>query len=371
MPDKNAAAHRVLNNAKIFRELGYHVAFCGVDHDITENAKEVTKIDSFDNIPAAYPKSTSEWVRQQIDFSHIRKAIEFYNDVKYVVAYNMHALPLFRLQRYAKKKNISVIADVTEWYEYFFSFKLQKFIRWLDTNIVMRYLTKKVDGLIAISSYLKNYYQKYIENIVVVPPLVDLTEDVWQADCEKKNDCLEFVYSGVPGSRNEKDKIGMIIECLEKLPAEKQFMFTVIGITEPQFLAIYPELSKTLEKLNGKIQFSGRVSHRESIVALKKADYSLIIRDRNRKNMAGFPTKFVESYTSGIGIIVNNFSDVAQYLPKEGKNILINSSKVDRVLDALQDVFKGDLQKIRFERMNNRKEFDFHNWKSVFELLIV
>ena len=33
LPDKNAAAHRVINNAKILRELGYRVIFCGVDRE--------------------------------------------------------------------------------------------------------------------------------------------------------------------------------------------------------------------------------------------------------------------------------------------------------------------------------------------------
>ena len=36
LPDKNAAAHRVLNNAKIFRELGFHVIFCGIDQNIEQ-----------------------------------------------------------------------------------------------------------------------------------------------------------------------------------------------------------------------------------------------------------------------------------------------------------------------------------------------
>ena len=293
MPDKNAAAHRVLNNAKIFRELGYHVVFCGVDHDLTDNAKDVSKIDSFDNIPAAYPRTTVEWVKQQIDFSHLKKTLELYDNVKYVIAYNMHAMPLFRLLRYARKRNIRVVADVTEWYENAFSIKPQKLVRWLDTNIVMRYLTKKVNGIIAISSYLKNYYEKYVKEIVVVPPLVDLTESIWQTACGKKLDCLEFVYSGVPGSNNEKDKIGLIVDCFGKMPVEKRFMFTIIGITESQFLTEYPELANVLEKLKGKIEFRGRVPHVDSVAALKRADYTIIIRDRNRKNMAGFPTKFV------------------------------------------------------------------------------
>lgn len=346
MPDKNAAAHRVLNNAKIFRELGYHVVFCGVDHGMAENATEISKIESFDNMPAAYPRTNVEWVKQQIDFSHLKKTLELYDDVKYVVAYNMHALPLFRLQRYAKKKNISVIADVTEWYEYGFSLKPQKFIRWLDTNMVMRCLTKKVNGIIAISSYLKRYYEKYVKKIIIVPPLVDVSEPIWHVDYSGKLDCLEFVYSGVPGTGNHKDKIGLIIECFGRLPVDARFVFTVIGITESQFLEIYPELSGTLDKLKGKIEFRGRVSHAESIAALKRADYTIIIRDRNRKNMAGFPTKFVESVSVETGVIASNISDINKYYPLNN-SILINDVGRENVIEAIEKCMKNG--KVRHE----------------------
>ena len=33
LPDKNAAAHRVMNNGKIFKDLGYRVAYLGVTRD--------------------------------------------------------------------------------------------------------------------------------------------------------------------------------------------------------------------------------------------------------------------------------------------------------------------------------------------------
>ena len=360
MPDKNAAAHRVLNNAKIFHELGYHVVFCGIDHDITDNAKEVCKMDPFDNIPAAYPRTTTEWVKHQIDFSHIKKVLELYDDVKYVVSYNMHAIPLFKLQIYAKQNQIKVIADVTEWYENAFSLKPTKFIRWLDTNIVMRYLTKKVDSMIAISSYLKNYYQKSVRNIIVVPPLVDLTEKIWHTDCGEKLNCLEFVYSGTVSRKNENDKIGAIIECFGKIPREKRFRFTIIGMTEKQFLEMYPELTRTLESLKGKVEFRGRVSHAESITALKRADYSIILRNRSRKNMAGFPTKFVECITCGINIIANNFSDIAKYFPKDENSFLMNDEDNSSFFDGIKKIFSLDLERIRQGR-KMEYTFDYKN----------
>lgn len=365
MPDKNAAAHRVLNNAKIFHELGYHVVFCGVDHDIRENAKKISKIGSFDNMPAAYPRTNAEWIKQQIDFSHLKKTLELYDDVKYVVAYNMHAVPFYKLLRYARKKNIRVIADVTEWYENAFSIKPQKLIRWLDTNIVMRYLTKKVDGLIAISSFLKNYYQKFVKKIIVVPPLVDVSEPIWHADSIEKSDCLEFVYSGTTGQKNEKDKIGVIVECLEKLPEDKRFLFTIIGITEGQFLEMYPELTKSLDKLKGKIEFRGRVSHAESISALKRADYAIIIRNRSRKNMAGFPTKFVECVTCGINIIANDFSDIADYFPKDARSCLVKGEAGSYLLEGINEALSLDLKKIRQER-DLKQIFDYRNEKDAF-----
>jgi len=35
LPDKNAAAHRVINNAKLLRELGYETVFLGCNGDAT------------------------------------------------------------------------------------------------------------------------------------------------------------------------------------------------------------------------------------------------------------------------------------------------------------------------------------------------
>lgn len=58
LPDKNAAAHRVLNNARLLRELGYEVVFCGVDREISKKeTSEVKKVDGFDNTPISRPSN--------------------------------------------------------------------------------------------------------------------------------------------------------------------------------------------------------------------------------------------------------------------------------------------------------------------------
>ena len=146
-------------------------------------------------------------------------------------------------------------------------------------------------------------------------------------------------------------------------------MFTVIGITEPQFLEMYPELGSTLEKLHGKIRFCGRVSHAESISALMRADYTIIIRNRSRKNMAGFPTKFVEAVTCGINIIANDFSDVVEYFPKDGKSYLIDGNGAFCIFDRLKEILSFNLQQIR-QGKDLKNLFDYKNEVTYFREFI-
>ena len=124
MPDKNAAAHQVLNNARIFYSLGYDVAFCGLDHDLHWGDKPIEQVASiFESYPRAYPKTVLQWIINMTSISHVKSIIEDKDDVKLVVAYNMHALPLLRLISYCKRKRIKIVANATEWYENKFSLK--------------------------------------------------------------------------------------------------------------------------------------------------------------------------------------------------------------------------------------------------------
>lgn len=333
MPDRNAAAHRVLNNAKIFHALGFHVVFCGIDKQIEKVEYVPQKIGAFDSIPSIYPKNAMEWLAELLRFEHIRRVIEMYDDVQYVIAYNMHAKPLDNLERYCKKRNIPVIADVTEWYENPFSLHPVRFVRWIDTHSVMTKLQKKVDGMIVISAWLENYYRTAVNSMVRLPPLVDIQEPIWDVPDEERTGGVSFVYSGVTG--RDKDRINLIIEAFYAL-RERDFTFTVIGITRADFLKDYPELEYMVEALKEKVLFRGRVSHEESIRSLYRADYCVFIRERSRKNMAGFPTKFAECVTSGIGVVANDVSNIKDYFPLPN-SLLIDEVCTEKLVCALSD----------------------------------
>lgn len=366
MPDKNAAAHRVLNNAKVFQKLGYNIVFCGVDDDIEKDEYELSVMGEFLSAPSKYPHSNREWVKALLDFKHTKAVIEKSSNVKYVITYNMHAIPLFRLKRYCKRNNIKIIADITEWYENDFSINPKRFIMWVDTILVMRYLHKKVDGIIVISKYLNDYYQENVNKILQLPPLIDVQEEIWNQNIEKYEDTIEFVYAGNRGrNKKEKDQIGLIVHCFASLCDKYDFLLSIIGITEAHFREDYPEVEADLNRLQGKIVFRGRVSHKESIYSLYKADYSVFFRNRTRKNMAGFPTKFVEAITSGVGIIANRVSNIDDY-SSCGKCEFVSSMDKEDIVSAIEHVL------ITQNKIIHQKKyiFDYHNYISIIKTFL-
>ena len=356
MPDKNAAAHRVLNNAKIFKELEYRVCFCGIEKNDTEVPDQPINMGSFFTWPTKYPHNSLEWIKAMLEFKVLKKAIVFYPDVIFVIAYNMHTIPFFRLFKYCKKNGIKLIADVTEWYENKPSLQPIKMMKCIDTWCMMHILHKWVDGMIVISSFLAEYYRKSVKNLIVLPPLVDITESKWENDPSNQMGITEFVYSGLPGQN--KDKLGLILSAFNEI-RDNNFHFSIIGITKDEFYKLFSKESTFADLMQDKISFLGRVSNEKSIRLLKQSDYSIFFRETTRKNNAGFPTKFVEAITSGTAIITNEFSDLKNNFPEDGKSILLKNLKQENVVQALKiAIEQGSI--IRENKGSD--QFDFHHY---------
>lgn len=354
LPDKNAAAHRVINNSKIFYELGYKVVFLGADKDIKEDVYEPIKGAFYDSYPYKYPFNLFEWIKCLFGFKHLKTILDSVDDLKYVIAYNMHASPFKKVMKYCKKRNIKVVTDITEWYENKFSLSPIKFIKHFDTKKVMEKLNKKVDGAIVISSYLKNYYEKSIKNIVMIPPLVDLQEDIWNQQT-KKSETINFIFNGFV--EKGKEDIGLTIECF--LDLKDDCHLKVLGITKEEFCEMYPHLAHLVDLSKDKVSFYGPIPHKESVKQLLESDYCFIVRQSSRKNNAGFSTKFVESVTAGITIVATKTGDMENY--KDKANIIfLNSTNIDEIRKCIVSCSK--LPKRKDHLLNDC--FDYHKYKT-------
>lgn len=330
LPDKSAAAHRIFSNGKALNNYGYNVVFLSDDKGMSYNENPIKKdIQGFSVWYTGYPKENKQWIDRLVSTKIIQNIIEKYSDISTVIYYGPSAIPLLKLKRYCFKKNISLIADCTEWHTLSHLSGVKKMVKFFDINLTLRYAQKKIDGLIVISSFWEQYYKE--KKILKLIPLIDKSDSKWEIKVEKEHSERQkiFVYAGNMGT--DKDRLNNIIDALYLLKSHI-FTLNIIGITKREYIQKFPYQIAILDDLGSKIVFHGYLPHRETIDCIKKADFSFLIRESNRKNNAGFPTKFGESITCGTPVIASDFSDVKEILDKYSLGIMI---------DDLNDIKKG------------------------------
>ena len=353
LPDKNAAAHRVLSNAKIFRELGKKVVFIGVDKTLSPNFTifETKKdVQGFESYSIPYPTGGKNWLKFLTsieDYIAISKNID---NLEMVVMYNFQSVAMKKMMLYCKKNNIKCCADVTEWRSAKGEGIIYRLLKDSDTWYRMKVLHKKMDGLIVISRYLEKYYNN-CRNVIYVPALVDCSEEKWTNTFEKSTGSLHLVYAGNPG---RKDKIDILIQSLKKV--KRMVVLDIIGISYEEFKNYFPKLEIDTDS---NIKFHGRLSHLETLDYVKKANYSIFFRDDNRVSKSGFPTKFVESIASGTPVITNNTSNINEFIYGAKSNGIIidnlDCDSIEKIIEKAPNLMNVD-----------RGCFDYNNYLECF-----
>lgn len=362
LPDKNAAAQRVVANAKLFSTLEYKVSFFGVNSEIkkAQQKKTLQIIDgfSFDTWQKKYPVSKIEWIRFLTNISEVKKIVEheFQGNLDLIVVYNYPSIALCRLIRFCKKNQIKLVADVTEWYEPKGNL-IFRLIKGFDSFFRMRVLHNKLDGIIAISTYLSQYYSS--KNCLQLPPLVDKNSQKWMPIELTERNFKKIVYVGSPGN-GTKDRLDKIILSLARIIDKiSPFKFVVVGITKEEYLynfgaTAFPEI------LRDAICFKGRKPHREAIKEIKKADYSIFLRDKNLINTAGFPTKFAESITCNTPVLTNASSNISDFLKNGELGYLIDISTDEKLDASLQNALSKDAVQINYMKQQCALFDKFH-----------
>lgn len=344
MPDGNAAAQRVLSVALSLRT-DYCVSFLGLTHGDNFSGRFA----GFDYINLPYPSKIKDWVMHltgERELGYIKKI-----NPDIVIAYNFPAIGLHRITEYCRKRKIKIIGDITEWYH------PHNVLKWLDTTLRMRVFNKRVDGLIVISRFLKEYYYK--QKTVLIPPTVDLNDKKWnRTNCFFDNNAIKLLYAGSPG-RGDKDRLDNLFTTMGRFT---NLQLDIIGINEDGFHLAYPA---TIIPPN--VRFHGRKTHGETINLLKRSDFSIFFRFPSRVNNAGFPTKFVEAQSAGVPVIANHFSDLDEYVV-EGKNGFlatdISVAGIDAVLRQVSTLSRQDVYDMR-SYTQSHNHFDYRNYKTL------
>ena len=88
LPDKNAAASRVINNAKLLRDQGYKVVLIDVtDDNVTDIINTEHDIMGFSCYSIKYPKGV-QWYRYLTSIAALKKVMSVTENVHSIIVYN-------------------------------------------------------------------------------------------------------------------------------------------------------------------------------------------------------------------------------------------------------------------------------------------
>lgn len=263
-------------------------------------------------------------------FERVKQFCE-YEKPEIIILYNDIWALTSRLIPYCQKNHITLLADVTEWYEKKKGGKIAERLIVYLTDKRIRFLDKKLDGIIAISPYFYDYYKSQGVKCVLIPPLMDIGNDTVTID-PKTDDVIRFVYAGSPGS---KDILIPFVRSIMKANTEAiKFQLDLVGIDE-KYLAQNgcPKSSASVG-----VFAHGRLPHSEAIRIVKNADFGILFRHNKRYAKAGFSTKFAECMSLGVAMVCNRIGGTDQFVSDGVDGFILE--------EANEQAFDSFLQKL-------------------------
>ena len=355
LPDKSASANRVVSNGKLLEALGYKTIFLGACYDAKHS--ELWQI-SENMFEEPHPKASKEWIKQILSFSNLKKLADECENLKLVLLYNVPFITLVVAKQYFSKMGIEVAYDCTEWTQFTEGSLLKKSFKYADEFFVRRFAHKIADKMIVISKMMEKAYSSD-KRILRLPPLVDINDEMWHQPTYKDKKLFTFCFSGFP--EGKKDSLDKVVEAFKKLN-QVNTELKIVGVSEKDFINLYPEIKIAGYK---NIEFLGKQSHKASIKNILSCDCYIFIRTSDRRNNAGFPTKFVESFTCGVPIITTDVSDIKEYIDFSDGSVLLENCEIEKIRKSMEDVLKKEKPE---KTSCLRTEFHYENYKDKAEL---
>lgn len=378
-PFGNAAGNRVYGIGKILKELGNSVSYIGVSQLIDsntelENSKNI--YEDYDYFNLAYPKGSIGWFKYKNDKKLVINFIER-NNFDLIICYGSPRIALFvyAIHNWCKKNDKKFIIDCVDLLAITNGSLIYRIVKGADEWILKKVLTKKADGIISISEYLANIFNK--TNTVVIPPVID-TNRFKSLPLLPTSSVINLVYVGVPFPIDErkvdkerfKDRLDLAIEALLGLN-DIDFQFKIYGLTLEQYLRVVPEHSLKINE-SSKIKFYGKISNETALYNISQADFTILLRDKNKMTSAGFPTKFVESISCGTPVITTNTSDLEKYLTPGKNGFFVKINHIEGLKKQIKSIISMEKSEIAFMKRycKDHNPFDYKLFEDKLETFL-
>jgi len=356
-PNGGAAARRILGVSKSLILSGKKVTIASGQKKSDYNHEAYQGIDV-----VSIGERTAEHLPNAIKhlkyFNMGSKTVDWLNSLvekpTCIILYSGYSPYLIRLIPWCQNHNVKLVFDAVEWYQGENIIKHCLSPYYLNIELAMRKLIPKTGNVIAISDYLKEYYESKGCNVIKIPPTLDLPE---MSHACKNDDLIKFVYCGVPGKKDLLWKVIKVLGELNKLGYK--FEYHIAGITLKDAKLLYSgDLSFCV--------FHGRLNFEDVQHLIKSCHYTILFRPDNRVSKAGFSTKVVESMANGVPVITNNTSDLSSIII-DGFNGFIFDGFSERDIKLkleyiLSINYSSKMSKAVYETAS--KNFSYHNYSA-------
>jgi glycosyltransferase involved in cell wall biosynthesis len=278
-----------------------------------------------------------------------------------VILYGGGAHLANRVMRWGSAADVPIVADQVEWYEPTHQ-PMGRFGPFAgDLERGMKSAYSRTGNCIAISSLLEKHFAEQGCNTVLVPPTTDVRAIPWSPH-RPAGEAIQFVYAGSPG---RKDHLRTVVEGLELAdPSGTNVHMDVYG---PDAVALCSLLERAT--LPGFVQAHGRVSREAVLAAIATADYVPLVRPDERFANAGFPTKVVESLSSGTPVVCNATSDLSRHIRDGETGWLLTEPTVGAFASAAAraiavPVYRREKMR-RVARAEAEASFDYRRYTAV------
>lgn len=352
LPNKNVAALRVTNNGKLFSALGYNVVYLGTAYGKRFSGVRRSSYD--DNIyEEAYPQGLQHWIKHIYQTDNIETVVSQYNDTFLIITYNVPFATYKAIKKVFGRKKIRVAYDCTEWNDYSEGLFLKGLYKKHDEKQIRTRLHTICDNIIVISSLMERQYQE--KNLLKLPPLVDIDDPIWHQERQNNPDIFEFCFAGsnLDGTIAKKEKLNEVVSAFCEID-NPAIRLKVVGLTSEDYCKAYPE-HETMALKDNRISFLGNVAHKDSVWHVINCDCYIFIRESSRRNNAGFPTKFVESYTCGVPIITTDVSDIKTYADSDVT--VLDTADKQSITAAMENIISN-----KKAQLNLKMTFDYHEF---------
>lgn len=251
-----------------------------------------------------------------------------------IIIYGDYAPFVLRLQAWSRRRHVPLICDVVEWYN---SSHVQGGPLGpsnVSAKTTLRLLYPRSDGIIAISSFLEDYYRRHGCRVLRVPPTLDVEHTIanFHVPSDRQGP-LTLAYAGMMG---KKDLMNNVLEAVLQLdPTGRQVRLVMAGPEKGVVLGMEALRSRGVNSLPGCIEVLGPQPHAQALELVRNADFMPLLRPPLRYAQAGFPTKVTESLAVGTPVICNLTSDLGDYIQDGCEGFVCANHSPSAFADAL------------------------------------